>query len=61
MLKVIKSFKIYNLFMDDQYYRVVCLPFIRFTCCIVWRGMLTVFRLGLRAITHSDLKCTVKQ
>jgi hypothetical protein len=43
ILKIIKSFKIYNLFMDDQYCWIVCLPFICFTCCLVWRVMSTGF------------------
>jgi hypothetical protein len=34
--------------MDDQYYRVVCLPVIRFAC-IIW------------TIIYSELKCTAKQ
>jgi hypothetical protein len=45
ILKLLKVLK-YNVFMDDQYHWVVCLPFISFLCCLEWRGLLTVFRSG---------------
>jgi hypothetical protein len=37
--------------------------FIRFACCIVWRGMSTCRHASPHSwtITHSGLKCTVKQ
>jgi hypothetical protein len=45
ILKLLKVFK-NNIFMDDQYHWVVCLPFISFMCCPEWRGLLTVFHSG---------------